>query len=497
MFGTHKEDRHNGKRLFLMITALMTSGMVACESEHIVVEKFDPGQTVEGFLYCLPRTELQLKITMTAEKVPAILTDAAHPSASTEPRMTLTAAPAYVGQVTAVAELTPKLVADSEERYVIRGDSLTRDVLLSSNLSYVFDDQGLLLGSDATISDRTGQVIVNLVSTAIELARATRGIESKVRTPADDLQERIDSVYKELATAEGPTLVTEESAVSANTAFPGGETRGIPNQTSNGSRPSPRPQDSNAASLSSSATGRSQQNSATDPHMMLIQDLRTELTLLKETRDEYKADHQVTVTHAITLQPEKFTPQNGYLEARVDVPDLVDAANKQIFYVRIYEDEWKGTPTPSAKPSAPTSINGIVYRPTRSVLTEVLVFTTPADGTQPALVPILSDYISYPQFSPLSCVPIQAKPFGDNVTRLTFSPIGGGLRTVNASATSPAENLTAATAGASAIVATTGTGPSDTHSSKSEDDATHQSSSPKKTSSGTAKSSAARGTGGS
>src|ERR1035437_5168038 len=51
----------------LAVAVMVSGGLGACSSQHLVVERLRSGQSVEGYSYALPRTELQLRFTLVAE----------------------------------------------------------------------------------------------------------------------------------------------------------------------------------------------------------------------------------------------------------------------------------------------------------------------------------------------------------------------------------------------------------------------------------------------
>jgi hypothetical protein len=102
-------------------------------------------------------------------------------------------------------------IPDPRYRLLISGDDLESDPLLDTQQAITLNDDGTLQSVNVTATDKTMEVVENLITTGLKLA-ATAAAFSKEQDPTViELRKRIEQTYKEIASASDDKQLDELS----------------------------------------------------------------------------------------------------------------------------------------------------------------------------------------------------------------------------------------------------------------------------------------------
>jgi hypothetical protein len=262
------------------------------------------------------------------------------------------------------------------------------NVMFLSSVNFKFNN-GTLESVDASSIDRTGQVLEELGTTAITLAKAAARADNANLPPHDQAQMATERYIDQLYLA-------------------------IAKEASTGGDP---------AKLAALQT---QLKSA----RALIMDLRQNLDPPLRTWPAY---------FTVLLDPDAPTRTKAdYLEYEIKPPQLfpdVPPENMDVVLVRIYDQNRREFLDSLHGDRRPADTGGVLYRQPIVLLTKVL-----AGDPDDEMTEIFSGLVSYVQFSPPAVAAIDSKVFTQKRTTLVFDTVRGGLVSYGISQDSPAEN---------------------------------------------------------
>lgn len=358
--------------MFLLAT------LTACTAERAHTVPFD-GKDNKGIVYSVPKTYLSITMQYTYT------------------RDDLRPGPAQ-GHLAGALRISPLLVPDPQSTFLIKTDSLVNNVLFLSSVNFRFNN-GTLESVDATSVDRTGQIIEELGTVAVNIAKAAAKGEATPHERAILATERrIDEIY----------------AAIAKVATDGGE----PQQVA-------RALDALQQELNSARR--------------IIMDLRNNIDPPIRT---------FSAPLTVMLDPDAPTRTTAdYLEYEIRPPQLfpdVPPDNMDVVCIRIYDDRRREFIDALHAGNRPTDTGGILYRQPVPLLTKVV-----AGDPDDEMNEIFSGLIPYVQFAPPAVAAIDSKVFTSKRTSLVLDTINGGLISYGIAQDSPAENAAKAAVGLS------------------------------------------------
>lgn len=166
----------NALRATLAATLL---GLSAC-SHSVTTAPYKPAEQNNGMVYALPRTQLSVTVTYTLNK--SVQLKNGLPVGN----------PVYTLTVDKPAVVTPQLIPDAGNTFIISGDGLAKDGRLDASFKFAVDDNQLLTSVSADLTDKTPQVIQSLVGSAISYAKWAAVAGTAVKTLSAEEQAAVD-----------------------------------------------------------------------------------------------------------------------------------------------------------------------------------------------------------------------------------------------------------------------------------------------------------------
>ncbi|HVT82771.1 MAG TPA: hypothetical protein VHM90_19190 [Phycisphaerae bacterium] len=356
----------------------LLAAMGGCTAERAHTVPFD-GRDNKGVVYSVPKTYLQVTLQYTYTR------DDLRPG---PPQ----------GHLGGALKILPLLVPDSKSTFLIKTDSLVNNVLFLSNVSFKFNN-GTLEAVDATSIDRTGQILEELGTTAVNIAKAAAKGES---TPHEKAiiatEQRIDAIYSEIARVAGEAGDAQQKAKALDAL-------------------------------------QQELNSA----RKLILDLRANVDPPVRT---FAAPVTVMVDPDL---PTRATAE--YLEYEIRPPQVfadVPAENMDVVCLRIYDDQRRKFTEALHAGHRPGDTGGVLYRQPVALLTKVVTGDPEEEMTE-----IFSGLVPYAQFSPPAVAALESKMLTSKHTSVVFDTVNGGLVSYGITQDSPVENAAKAAAGLS------------------------------------------------
>ena len=335
--------------------ALMLA-IAACSVQRAHTIPFD-GSDNKGVVYSVPKTFLSITLQYSYTR------DELRPGAA-------------AAHLQGALKIVPLLVPDERSTFLIKTDGLLNNVMFLSSVNFKFSN-GTLESVDSTSADRTGQIIEQLGTTAVNLAKAAaKGEETPHDKAMMAAERRIDDIYAAIAKASAEPLDPPKAV-------------------------------QNLTSLQSEL----------DTTRKLILDLRTNVDPPLRT---------YTAPLAIMIDPDAPTRETAdYLEYEVKPPQLfpdVNADDMDVIYVRIYDDKRRGLTDSLHAGHRPDDAGGIIYRQPVALLTKVLAVSGDDEPTE-----VFSGLLPFAQFSPASVAVLDSKVLTSKHTTLVLDTVNGGL----------------------------------------------------------------------
>lgn len=114
---------------------------------------------VSGVVYALPRTRVDVTVTYTVKSTTLQKNGVAAPTA------------ARSASIKTPVTVTPVLVADDDNRFILSGEGLAKDGRLDSNFKFAVNDKQLLTSVSADLTDKSPETFQSLVGAAISIAK--------------------------------------------------------------------------------------------------------------------------------------------------------------------------------------------------------------------------------------------------------------------------------------------------------------------------------------
>lgn len=173
--------------LFPAIAALALTGC----TRSVTTSTLQPGVLNAGVVYSLPKTLLKVSITYTIEKTTK-MEDGIIKSSTEE----------AVIRKPLVVE--PVLASDPQNCYVISGQGLTKDVGLDASFKFQINDNLLLAGVAADVTDKTPEILQGVVSSGLSIAKVVAMAGEEATSPLKEVAGRLASIDTEIATLARP-----------------------------------------------------------------------------------------------------------------------------------------------------------------------------------------------------------------------------------------------------------------------------------------------------
>jgi hypothetical protein len=352
--------------------------LAGCTVQRAHTIPFD-GRDNKGVVYSIPKTYLQVTLQYAYER------DDLRPGP-------------LQAHLQGPLKIIPLLVPDEKSTFIVKTDSFLSNVLFLTSVNFKFSN-GTLESVDASAIDRTGQIIEELSTTAVNIAKAAaKGEATPHERAMMAAEKRVDDIYAAIAKAAAEPLDAPRSA-------------------------------QNLESL------QNELNVA----RKLILDLRNNVDPPLRT---------FTAPLTVMLDPDAPTREtDDYLEFEVKPPQLfpdVPEDNMDEIYIRIYDNHRRGLTDSLHEGHRPYDTSGIIYRQPVPLLTKVLAGADEDDTTE-----VFSGLIPYLQFAPPSVAVIDSKVLTSKHTTLVLDTVNGGVITYGISQDSAIANAAQAAATAS------------------------------------------------
>jgi hypothetical protein len=292
-----------------------------------------------------------------------------------------------VPEVVAVqACVKSELLPDPYNVFVVDAEKVADSWFFDANIKYDVSENGLLLAANTELTDKTREVVKEVVETTLTVAKAVATIKGETKLPDDvkPLEERIKAIYGELKDAN----ITKEHRAQL---------------------------------------------------MQEMKDLYTYIAFYMENnKEEWVLSEQKSVSFSVPYDFFDFNDVKGkkgevvYYEKKYELKGLV--SNVTIYpevFLRLYI-------SPKEHQNAGRIYNGtadgFVYRVPRTVRAQVVIKNL--DGKEFCSY---DEYVRIPQLSSFYTVPCRSKTWTNRKSDLKFSPNNGSLISLGSSAGSSAE----------------------------------------------------------
>lgn len=339
--------------ILLLVTGLAIAGC-AVDRAHTI--PFD-GSDNKGVVYSVPKTYLSvtLQYVYTRDEVRPGMPEA---------------------HLEGAVRIAPLLVPDEKSTFIIKTDGLMKNAMFLTNVEFRFAN-GTLESVDATVSDRTGEVIQEMGVMAANIAKAAAKGEATPREKAIAAAERhIDDLYTAIAK-------TAAEPVGGEHAGPGLE----------------------ALQRELEAARR------------LVLDLRANVD---------PPMRSITAPLTLLVDPDRPTRvTDEYLEYEVRPPQLfpdVPEDNMDVLLIRIYDDQRRVYTEALHDARRPKDAEGIIYRQPVPLMTKIIAGSDPDEQVE-----VFSGMLPYSQFAPPSVAALESKLLTSKHTGLVLDTVNGGL----------------------------------------------------------------------